>query len=410
MKKALTIIKFEYLGYISGKVFKVVSTVLLIVIAILALLPQIRIMATRFLPDDNKAKAALIASPELLTPEALNSLGLNYEWVFEHGDGAEIVSKGIYKIALDYTGGNSYILYVNDYDFRVFHAREALDVYLTDFNRALLIDSMPEDSAVLAKQAIDSLVRGELRTVGGGSANSNYAIAYAIMMLMYLSVTLFGTMVTNSIIGEKTSKAMEVMITSANPTQLMFGKVIGVGFAGLTQILIILFASFLGFSLNYDNWVDQFPTMALIIRSSNLTLELSILFILFYITGYFIFSFINAGFASTVSRLEDSNSVALPSLILVMTSFAFSMFNLQSVDTPIVKVMSYIPPFSAFVMSSRLCMGDATIWEGFLSLGLLVMGAIVIGMGAARIYKVGVTMYGKPPKFGEIMKLIFAKD
>jgi ABC-2 type transport system permease protein len=305
--------------------------------------------------------------------------------------------------------GNAFSLYAMDYDFDAYDLLSALNGRFTEEKREAMIAAMPSDLAATVRETLDASVEGELKTVGGGDAYGNYSIAYFMITFLYAAILMFGVLVINTVISEKATRAMELLIVSANPSELMFGKVFAVACAGLSQLLLLIFATIMFTGVNVSYWSEYQPSFVSMVGSSTLSLPLVGMFIMFFLLGFFSIAFINAALASTVSRAEDSNAVSTISLMIGVASFIAAIAAIRTVDSSWVKVLSYIPPFSAFLMITRLCMGAASYLEALLS--MLVLAASVFGLGilAAKIYRLGVTMYGQPFSIATIAKMVSAK-
>jgi ABC-2 type transport system permease protein len=414
MKKILTVIRFEYRGYITSSAFRVATILFVALIGIMSFLPQIIGFFENISSGGDKPKAALVliggADASIVDAQTLNGMDLGYEWESSGESAEKLVAEGKFKAAVEYGGGNAYTVYGLDYDFGINRIVSTLNSFFTEANRIKLISEMSDEKASGAQEALEAAVSGEVKTVGGGSASGNYWIGYVMIFILYMAVMMFSQMVSSAVISEKTSKAMEIMIVSAKPSQLMFGKVIGVGCAGLTQIGLIIAFACAGFALNLSRWEADMPAVAQTLQHANLSFGLFAMFILFFLLGYFTYAFIHAGLASTVSRIEDSGSVVGLPVVLIVASLMAGMFGMQSADSALIKVLSFLPPFSAFVMLGRMTMGSAGYLEGIASVLILVAAVVGLGIMASKIYRFGVTMYGKPMKLGEIIKVLFQRD
>jgi ABC-2 type transport system permease protein len=133
---------------------------------------------------------------------------------------------------------------------------------------------------------------------------------------------------------------------------------------------------------------------------------LLVFFILFFVIGYFLYAFICAAMGSTASRVEDAGSVSTIPMMLAVASFVVSLIGMTNIDAMYVKVLSFIPFFSPWIMFSRLCMASATFTEAAIAVAILIATVVFFGWLAAKIYRVGVMMYGKPMKLREVLKAV----
>jgi ABC-2 type transport system permease protein len=402
LKKALAVFAFEYVGLWKSKAFLVTTFILLGVVAVTTSFPRISAL---FSDEDKMPSAVLIADEGLF--DSIQEAVPEFSWALalDPSRAEELVKSGRCQIAVVYEG-EDYTVYAMDYDFDAYTVLDKLDELFTQSQREAMIGAMPPDHAQSVRETLEASVKGEIKTIGGGDAYGNYPVAYFMITFLYAAILMFGMLVINTVVSEKASRAMELLIVSANPSELMFGKVFAVACAGLTQLLLLIFATFLFTGLNVSYWSEFSPSVVSQIGSSTLSLPLVAMFILFFLLGFFNIAFINAALASTVSRAEDSNAVSTISLLIGVASFFAAIVAIRTVDSAWVKVLSYIPPFSAFLMTTRLCMGAATYAEASLSVLVLAASVICLGILAAKIYRLGVTMYGQPFSIATIVKML----
>ncbi len=233
-----------------------------------------------------------------------------------------------------------------------------------------------------------------------------YIYAYALVMLLYMSVMLYGQFVSGSVASEKSNRAMELLITNARPTNLMFGKVLGTGLAGLLQMASFVVAAFVGYRLNLAYWGDN------AIMSAVFSMPTSVLVyaLVFFLLGFFLYACLYGALGSLVSRSEDVASVTMPVTMLFVFAFMVVMFSAgaDAVDNVLMRVTSLVPFTSPMSMFVRICMGAPAPWEIALSILLLAATTVAMGILAAGIYRVGVLLYGKPPKIKELMRAVKA--
>jgi ABC-2 type transport system permease protein len=256
----------------------------------------------------------------------------------------------------------------------------------------------PEQAAAI----LNASLTGEFVTVGKNFFQS-YWIAYVLVFLLYMSTVLYGQNILVSVVTEKSSKAMELLITSARPLSLMFGKVFGTGCAGLAQFAAIMLCATVSLNVNQRGWEELSPTTAGIVHSI-FSSGLLIYAVIFFLLGFFSFAFIFAALGSTVSRLEDANSVAMIPMLLIVATFFISMIGMTNPTALYVRICSFAPFISPMVMFVRICMTDIPLHETLL--GIALNCAYVFGSGwiSAKIYRVGIMLYGKPPKLRDIAR------
>jgi ABC-2 type transport system permease protein len=222
-----------------------------------------------------------------------------------------------------------------------------------------------------------------------------WAISYVLVILTFMAVVTYGSWVAASVAEEKSSRVMELLITAATPRQLMAGKVMGAGGAGLTQYVTILGAVLVGLLL-------QGVLAARIFGDANTNLlegvNLWVLlpFTIFFVPGFLLYCTLYAGFGSIASRQEDVTQVTAPMLFIGMGGYFVSFIAMATPDQGWVKLLSLIPFFSPYLLAARFVLvNNVAPWEwavaGLLML-LFIAGAIWL---AARIYSAGVLLYGQ---------------
>lgn len=231
-----------------------------------------------------------------------------------------------------------------------------------------------------------------------------FGLVYVLLFMLYIGVIGYGNMVAVEITSEKSSRVMELLISSVAPLKQMFGKLIGVCLLGLSSILLYVVVGALNLALPHNRELLQ----SLNLNLSELPLDLLLYFVIFYLTGYFIYATIFAAVGSLVSRTEEVGQAIMPVTFLIIAAFMVSMYGLQDPNAPFVVVMSFIPFFSPLLMFLRIGMSDPALWEVWLSIAILFVSIFVMGWVAAKIYRTGVLMYGKRPSFRELRKAMKA--
>lgn len=221
-----------------------------------------------------------------------------------------------------------------------------------------------------------------------------------LFILLYFTVATYGTMVMSSIVQEKSTRITEMLITSIRPFEHMTGKILGIGALGVTQFLVWALAA-AGALL-----IDRLWSKSLNVTLTTLPLSTLLLFALFFILGFLLYAAINAGLGSLVSRQEDANYLSIPMILLLLIALYLAIFAVGNPDNRVIAVASYIPFFSPIVMFTRIVLGSAGIFEGVLSVGLLVISVVFAFWMAARLYRAGVLLYGNRPSAIQILRLI----
>jgi len=250
-------------------------------------------------------------------------------------------------------------------------------------------------------------------------------IAMGLSVLIYLSLFLYGAQVMRGIIEEKSNRIIEVIISSVKPFQLMMGKIIGIGLVGITQFLLWIILSFTLFTAATNTFINKEDLQNEIMQNgaqtegaanadfiSNISTamssvnipELLISFFLFFIGGYLLYSALFAAVGSAVDSETEANQFTMPITTPLLLAYLLSFGVLiNNPHGPIALWLSFIPLTSPIAMLVRIPFGVPT-WQIALSFIILVAGFILTTWIAARIYRVGILMYGKKASFKELIK------
>lgn len=255
----------------------------------------------------------------------------------------------------------------------------------------------------------------------GSSTNSHseasMGIGFIAGILIYMFIFMYGTMVMRGVIEEKTSRIVEVIISSVKPFQLMMGKILGVALVGLTQFtlwilltiiistvaeLTFLDASSMATEMNTNEQSIILAQLASITGGINLE-QIFISFIFYFLAGYLMYSSLFAAVGSAVDAEADTQQFILPITIPLILSFVLIQPIMDNPDGALAFWMSIIPFTSPVIMMVRLPFGVAS-WELLLSMGILVGTFIATTWLAGRIYRTGILMYGKKASYKELWK------
>ena len=234
--------------------------------------------------------------------------------------------------------------------------------------------------------------------------SKNFWYAYVMVFVLYMVIIIFGQKVAMSVVTEKTSRAMEVLITSASPVALMFGKIIASSVAGIIQIAAIFGSAFISYGVNKP----YFENNAIITTLFNFPASLVGYLLIFFLLGFLVYSFLFGAMASTVSKIEDLSSALMLIQIIFVIGFVASTSAMSSgeVNSAFMKFLSLFPLTSPMAMFTRIAMSEVPGLEILLSVVFLIFATILIGYIAAKIYRVGVLMYGTKPTLRKIIKAI----
>ena len=261
------------------------------------------------------------------------------------------------------------------------------------------------------------------------------ALSMILGLAIYMFIALFSGMVMSSVIEEKSSRVVEVLVSSVKASELMFGKIIGVALVALTQFLlwILLTGMLLGVAMGIMGkdkmmgMMDSVPESTQLVEGvapatpemgdmdvimstlGNINLaEIGIAFLFFFIFGYLLYASLFAAIGSGVENEGDSTQLQLPITIPLMLGFFVALYAFKAPDSSLVFWFSMIPFTSPIVMLARIPFGVAA-WELILSIVLLVGTFIACAWASAKIYKVGILMYGKKSTFKDLWKWLKMK-
>ncbi len=230
----------------------------------------------------------------------------------------------------------------------------------------------------------------------------SYVLVYIILFAIYFGVIMYGNMVAMEVAKEKSSRIMEILISSVNPIAQMFGKILGISLLGIIQIVLIILVGF----ISVKTQPESFEIEGMMLDFSNIPVNVIIFGVIFYILGYLFFASIAAMLGSLVSRIEDMQQmIGLLNLILV-TAFMIAMFGLSNPDTTFIVITSFIPIFTPMIMFLRIGMSDPSMWEIIISIGIMIASITIISIFAAKVFRGGVLMYGKSNYLKDIKKAL----
>jgi ABC-2 type transport system permease protein len=236
----------------------------------------------------------------------------------------------------------------------------------------------------------------------GTSGMASFLVGYAIAFILYMVITLYGVTVMRSVVMEKTSRVMELMVAAVKPRALMAGKILGVGGAGLLQVGIWLGMGALAIA-HRNTILGWFGAKSDLVLPDFGPTEITVV-LAFFVLGFFFYSAMYAAVGAMVSSEQDTQQVQMPvTMLLVIGLLCINVVSNAPRGSSSV-IMSNVPLWSAMLMPMRYVLGGATLGEVLLSLALLLVSTLVIVRVAAKIYRVGVLMYGKRPGARELLR------
>lgn len=440
MNKILLIIRREYLSRVKKKSFIIMTFLTPLLIAgIYGLIGYFTYKGIK----DTHDKIAVVNNNKVLVEKLVSDKNIEYEYVTQS---LEEMKKSLK------TSGYDYVLYLPNFTLQ---APDSIQLYGTkqaglSLNNRIsgnieeLIRNQKLKESGIAQSDLDQLKTSvdistkkiaETGQEQDSSAGASTIIAFIAGILMFMFIMLYGVQVMRGVIEEKTSRIIEVMISSVKPFQLMMGKIIGIAMVGLTQFIlwIVLTLTISTVAVNFFVNKEDLKKSEAVLKVGQGTAQLSqgtpaaamqqgpmadiqknlagldfgkilTVFIFFFLGGYLFYSALYAAIGSAVDSETETQQFMMPVMMPLLLGYALSL----SVVTndpygPIAFWLSMIPFTSPIAMVVRLPYGVPN-WELALSMIILVIGFIVTVWVAGRIYRVGILMYGKKTTFKEMFK------
>lgn len=224
----------------------------------------------------------------------------------------------------------------------------------------------------------------------------DFMIAFALLFFLYMSVLFYGIFVMRGVIEEKQSRIVEVLISSVRPTQMMLGKLVGIGLVGLTQIGIWALSTAVLSLFGATMFASQG------VKMPSIPMSLLVYFVLYFVLGFFLYATLYAMVGAIVSSEEEAQQAQFPVTLLIvvpMMIFGLVMSNPNSTSSI---MLSMIPFFAPTLMMLRIAVINPPVWQILTSMAIMlatILGSVWV---AARIYRVGILMYGKRPSIAEL--------
>jgi ABC-2 type transport system permease protein len=236
---------------------------------------------------------------------------------------------------------------------------------------------------------------GKAKKGGGAQFWSVFILGFA----MYMITLMYGMNVLRAVITEKSSRIMEVLLSTLTPAELMSGKIFGVAAVGITQVAIWISAGALLAAPGAF-------TLSGMVREANLSLATGMFFAVFFLLGFLLYSAMCAGLGATVNSEQEAQQFQFLVIMPLMLSFFYMFKAMRAPNDPLTVALSMFPFSAPIVMYTRIILGSVPAWQIALSIALMVVAIVVVIWLCARIYRVGVLMYGKKPNLPEIIRWI----
>ena len=241
--------------------------------------------------------------------------------------------------------------------------------------------------------------------------SAGYIIAIAGNILIYIAVVLYGMGVATGVAEEKGSRIMEILVNAATPFQLMAGKIVGIGAAGLTHMTCVVAVGIGALLLQGPLQAALFGTNSggLILNITSISITLLLLLLVYFILGFLLYATLYAAMGALVKRQDEVQNAVAPLTYLLVIGYVVSYFGVYAPDATWMKVISYVPFWTPTTMLVRIGVSGVAWWEIPFTIVLMMVAIFVCTLISARIYRYGVLMYGQRPGLGQLVKLVRMK-
>ncbi len=229
-----------------------------------------------------------------------------------------------------------------------------------------------------------------------------FMVAISLAMVLYISLIVYGMMTMRSVFEEKTTRVVEVLVSSLRPYQLLMGKVLGVAAVGFTQYLIWTICG--GLLAGYGSAMAAAFSPDGSAPRIHIPPSMLVYLVIFYLAGYFLYASLYAAAGSMVSSDEEVQQVQMPMTLLIVVSFMLFGVILRNPNSTTAIVLSLVPFFAPILMILRIAIQTPPFWQIALSIALMIATTLGIVRVSAKIYRVGILMYGKRPSLVELWR------
>lgn len=411
MKKFGIIFRYELMNYIKNKSYVITTVIIALVAGIIMFVPNFIDIGSvtgenkNDVSDENSGADS--DSTILVYDKSGMVTDISFIQNFYHDDAIKKASgenELVDKVKADEVSAGFVVNSLTDYDYYVYNQS------LTDDNQVVFTQVMTvlNQMVYCQKNGIDyaSLTQAFNpqidchKNILGKDMGSNYWYCYGLVMIIFMIIIMYGSMVATSVTQEKSNRTMEVLVTSVDTNLLFFAKVLAGAVAALIQSAVMLGTVLISYKINQDKWGGML-NMVLDIPANVL-----VVFALFGIGGFLFYTFIYGAMGALVSKTEDINKSAGGVQMVIMIVYFITLASLTDVDGIMIKVTSFLPVSSYSAMFARVAMGSVNTWEIVVSFIILVASIVVVGIIGAKIYRMGTLRYGNPIKLSNAFKSI----
>ncbi|MCA0969681.1 ABC transporter permease [Halobacillus litoralis] len=406
MNKFFTILGHTYKNRVKSKSFLITSVITVLLILALS---NIQSIIEMFGGEDEQKEVIVLSENEEWTEQLSQVLNLQESIAVSSFSGSDEeaktqVEEGEYEALVTLQEGGEGLPEAD------FYANQIANTSVSDSVRQALQQvkvSIVTERANVNEQVLQQitapvsfeLIALEEQAKSQEELNQTRGIVYVMLFFMYMSVLMYGNMIATEVATEKSSRVMEILISSVSPVSQMFAKILGIALLGLTQFGIFILAGYFSIQQSMES---EGPSVLDIFGFTEVDPMTIVYALVFFILGYLLYATLAATLGSLVSRLEDAQQLMVPMTLLVVAAFLIAMFGLGAPDSTFVTISSYFPFFTPLIMFLRVGMLEIPVWEVGLSLVIMVASIVLLGWIGAKIYRGGVLLYGKSSSLKDI--------
>ena len=411
MKKFGVIFQYELMNYIKNKSYVITTVIIALVAGIIMFVPNFIDIGSvtgenkNDVSDENSGADS--DSTILVYDKSGMVTDISFIQNFYHDDAIKKASgenELVDKVKADEVSAGFVVNSLTDYDYYVYNQS------MTDDNQVVFTQVMTvlNQMVYCQKNGIDyaSLTQAFNPQIDchenilGKDMGSNYWYCYGLVMIIFMIIIMYGSMVATSVTQEKSNRTMVVLVTSVDTNLLFFAKVLAGAVAALIQSAVMLGTVLISYKINQDKWGGMLNIVL------DIPANVLVVFALFGIGGFLSYTFIYGAMGALVSKTEDINKSAGGVQMVIMIVYFITLASLTDVDGIMIKVTSFLPVSSYSAMFARVAMGSVNTWEIVVSFIILVASIVVVGIIGAKIYRMGTLRYGNPIKLSNAFKSI----
>jgi len=419
MRKTFAVARFEFFGYATNMSFIVVTIILVLVAAIGPTIPTIINLMGGATPERNIVvvdATGWFSAEELdtyLSPSVSVLDNVRDDIFMRYA--SILIADGTYNYALEITN-EGYTLLATNVGMALFGLQDQIAHMLRSRHRTeqllyLGVESWRLESIMGFQPNAEVWIIEDIqvhqtgqnfRTTAADDFDgffSGMVYSYVLSLVFYFGL-MFGIQhLLATVMREKSTKTMEVLITAAKADHLLNGKVLGIAAICLGQLFLMSIVGMISIAINASFTFDIEAVYTVDVSSR----MLGFMFI-YFLLGYILYAYLCAALASTVNRLEDAGALVQLPTILILIAFMATIMGITNPSATWVTVFSHIPFFSPFVMFMRVSLDSAALWEVVLNFGIMVLSIVLIAFVGSRIYRMGTLMYGNKLRWRDIIQ------